>query len=161
MGLVLKKEMGAGVDTEKMTSQTPPKGKTQKPPSAGVGEDAGARATVLQAHGFRFHTLDHSSVLVLDCPLYSNPWRNVKYFPNKGKEIRKLKFSELFFIANSLSSFLHTTQTTVIKLYHGHTHFCYNIHLCIYVISHMHVGTKVPQYIPAGQRTMLWSHFSH
>lgn len=132
MGLVLKKEMGAGVDTEKMTSQTPPKGKTQKPPSAGVGEDAGARATVLQAHGFRFHTLDHSSVLVLDCPLYSNPWRNVKYFSNKGKEIGKLKFSQLFFIANSLSSFLHTTQTTV-KLYHGHTHTFVTIFICVYM----------------------------
>lgn len=47
MGLALKKEMGAGVDTEKMTSQTPPKGKTQKPPSSEVGEDAGGRATCL------------------------------------------------------------------------------------------------------------------
>lgn len=85
----------------------------------------------------------------------------MKYFPNKEKEIGKLNFSQLFFIANSLSSFLHTTQSTVIKLYHGHTHFCYTIHLCIYVESHMHVGTKVPQCTPAGQRTMLWSHFSH
>lgn len=63
----------------------------------------------------------------------------MKYFPNKEKEIGKLNFSQLFFIANSLSSFLHTTQSTVIKLYHGHTHFYYTIHLCIYVESHMHV----------------------
>lgn len=56
MRLTLKKEMGAGVDTEKMTSQTPPKEKTQKPPSSGVGEDAGARATVLQAHDFPVST---------------------------------------------------------------------------------------------------------
>lgn len=63
----------AGMDTEKMTSQTPPKKNSETSKFRSRGGHRSQSNCLTAPYDSRFHTLDHSFEFVLDCPLYSNP----------------------------------------------------------------------------------------